>query len=471
MSDEVPIIFPIETTVRELDSRLVLAALHAHKDARVFIAGGPAGQRLIREVSGAVVVGKHMIHPTAAEPRAYFDAKKNGSVVVHLAEEGAIFQGKEADWDWDLDDQLLPKLLDPEDFVCTWGDYQRDYYLSQSPPTPRNIRTTGHPRFDVYKSSLSRLYEDEAAALRARHGDFVIMCSNFSFATDAEGPWNTFSKPLGYDPSNEETLMRFLGRWGHTCKTFPDFVELYHRLARKRRDLTFIVRPHPSDSISYFKYAFGGVPNIKVIQEGSVVPWLLAARVMLHAGCTTAIEAHLVGCPIVNFRPLGNVSHDHFVPNLFGAQCLTMETAMEAIESAASKPREASATPADAIPERAHRIFGNFRLDSIDLFLSVLREAEDLARSRPRPPLNRARLRMNEARAIAVEESKHLVRRAVLRTNYLTAMHERQRFGGFDRAAIRTKLDKLQELTGNALEVQFHSRNVLELSSKNARRN
>src|SRR5260221_13981433 len=99
-----------------------------------------------------------MIPPTAGQPRAYFDAKKNGSVVVHLAEEGAIFQGKEADWDWDLDDQLLPELLASEDFVCTWGDYQRDYYLTKNAPNSKNIRTTGHPRFDVYKSSLRGFY-------------------------------------------------------------------------------------------------------------------------------------------------------------------------------------------------------------------------------------------------------------------------------------------------------------------------
>ena len=83
--------------------------------------------------------------------------------------------------------------------------------------------------------------------------------------------------------------------------------------------------------------------------------------------------------------------------------------------------------------------------------------------------MSRARLKIEEARSVAIEESKHLVRRAVLRKNYLTARHTRQRFGGFDRASIKKKLEKLRELTGNDLDVQFHSRNVIELSSPRPR--
>lgn len=467
MRDEVTTVFGIETTVRELDSRLVLASLHARRGRRVFLVGGQSGQRIVREMKGAVFVGKHIIHPSSTQPRAYFAAKENDFVIVHLAEEGAIFQGSEPDWDWDLDDQLRPKLLDPEDYVCTWGNYQRDYYQRNGAQNPDNFRTTGHPRFDVLKAGLRRLYEDEAAELRQRYGDFVILCSNFSFANDAEGPWNTFSKPFGYEPEDEEQLGRFLGRWSHTCKTFPEFIEVFHKLARRRRDVNFVVRPHPSDNVKFFRHAFAGVPNVHVTQEKSVIPWLMAARCMLHAGCTTAVEAQFLGCPIVNFRPLSGAQYDYFLPNLFGAQASTQDQAIDAIETALSKPREEASKTSAEIPERAHNIFANFRMDSMNEFLGVLREAEALARKRP-GRVDRARIKANELKAIAVEEAKHTVRRAFLRQNYLTAMHNRQRFNGFNREAIARRLAKLRELTGNPLEATYHSKNVLELTSTKA---
>ena len=464
MSQDLAVVFAIETTVRELDSRLVLAALHARRGHRIFIVGGPAGQRMARELEGGVFVGKHVIHPTALNPQAYFAAKRNGFIVVHLAEEGGIFMGNEPDWMWDLDDQLIPSLLAPEDYVCTWGDFQRDYYRSKGAPNPENIRTTGHPRFDMYKTSLRRFYEDEAAALRKQHGNFVLWCSNFGLANDPEGPFNTFSKPLGYDPTDDETRRRFIGRWSHQSRTFAEFIELFHKLSLQRRDVNFIVRPHPSDNVDFFRYAFAGVDNVKVIAQGHVAPWLLAARAMLHDGCTTGLEAHLLGCPIVNFRPLVGTAHDYFLPNLFGTHTNTQAAAIEAVEASLDRPRDAQATGSADLPERAHKIFANFRHDSVDRFFTVLREAEGVARQRPRET-NRRRLVVNEVRAIATEGSKQLLRRAFFRDRYRTALHNRQRFPGFDRAAIGKKLAKLRELTGNPLECRFYSSNILELTS------
>jgi surface carbohydrate biosynthesis protein len=208
MSSDLPIILAVETTVRELDARLVLAALYARKGHRIFVVGGQSGQRVVHEMAGALFVGKHVIHPRAYNPAVYLEAKKNGFVVVHLAEEGGVFMGNESDWTWDLDDQLHPHFLAPEDYVCTWGDFQRDYYRTKDAANPGNIRTTGHPRFDVYKSSLRRFYEDEANALRAKYGNFVILCSNFGLANDPEGHFNTFSQQLGYIPEDDEMRLR-----------------------------------------------------------------------------------------------------------------------------------------------------------------------------------------------------------------------------------------------------------------------
>ena len=176
----------------------------------------------------------------------------------------------------------------------------------------------------------------------------------------------------------------------------------------------------------------------------------------------------MLGCPIVNFRPLAGESYDYFLPNVFGSQCKTQEESIDAIQAILEQPASARSSKSNEdIPERAHQIFANFKKDAMGLVLGVLGEAEQVARGRS-SGTHAARLKLGEARFIAVEESKHLVRRAFFRTRYLTAQHNRQRFGGFDRAAIEKKLAKLRDITGNSLELQVHSRNIIELSSTRA---
>ena len=126
--------------------------------------------------------------------------------------------------------------------------------------------------------------------------------------------WNTFHENMGYHPESDELRLRFIGRWAHQLRGFPLFIELLHKLSIRRRDLNIVIRPHPSDSLEYYQCAFRGVPNVHVIREGTVAPWILASRVMLHDGCTTALAIAQTwrGCPICpGARCRGGVASDY----------------------------------------------------------------------------------------------------------------------------------------------------------------
>ena len=59
-------------------------------------------------------------------------------------------------------------------------------------------------------------------------------------------------------------------------------------------ETNFVVRPHPSDDRQTFVNAFEGLKNVHVISEGSVIPWLIASKFVIHNECTTAIESYLL---------------------------------------------------------------------------------------------------------------------------------------------------------------------------------
>src|SRR5581483_8352036 len=233
-------------------------------------------------------------------------------------------------WRADLAFQLDPAVMSEEDYICTWGDFQRDYYLPAARVSSA-VRTTGHPRFDLYKRRFRGLYDDDVNRLKARYGKFLLFNSNFSTAIDPEGFHNQFSDEAGYSETDPTARLRFIGRWSKFSRTLPEFVYLLHTLAIKRPDVTFVIRPHPSDNIGFWKAAFRGVKNAPVLLEGTVAPWLLASHVMLHDGCTTAVEAAMMGCPIVNFSPVDAPEHEFYVANLFGRRCRTHDEALGAV--------------------------------------------------------------------------------------------------------------------------------------------
>ena len=52
-----------------------------------------------------------------------------------------------------------------------------------------------------------------------------------------------------------------------------------------------------------------------VTNDGAAVPWLLAADVVIHNGCTTGLEAYLLERPVLCFQPITDPEFDLDLPN------------------------------------------------------------------------------------------------------------------------------------------------------------
>lgn len=470
------LLFPIEGMMRELDFRLVLAVKYAEKHHRIFIGQTFSCFRVMDETDGGVFVGKAISAPWPRSPLAPFDKrvgrvsydviKMRGFSVVHLSEEGAIFTGTEASWADVLDFQLDPCIMQAEDFILTWGDWQRDYYRAKSPRVADHIRTTGHPRFDLYAPEYAELFREDAEAIRARFGTFVLVNTNFGLALHPQGPDVLFSAYEGYDPSNPELRERFIAQWSRVNRTMPSFVELVHFLSLRRPDVNIVLRPHPSDDPALYHAAFRGIPNVHVLREGSVVPWLIAASIVVHDGCTTGLESYLLDRPVLNYRPVpGDPTTDHFLANIFGWHATTREEALEIIQTHLEHPdRYRPLPPRDGIPERAHNVFASFRTRGYPLMMETMREAERTMRGGGVGPSVR-RVAAEERAELAVEAAKRVVR-PLFRRQYLSAKQANVVFYGLDRSAIAKRLATVERVVGRKVEMTYHSRNLIELRGR-----
>ena len=79
-------------------------------------------------------------------------------------------------------------------------------------------------------------------------------------------------------------------------------MQLIPVLSKEFGDHTIIVRPHPSENHEPWVEISEDLPNVKVLYEGSINEWALAADVVIFNNCTTGVEAFLLERPVISYR-------------------------------------------------------------------------------------------------------------------------------------------------------------------------
>lgn len=310
MKNKLNILFPIETINRELDFRLFLATLCASRENRIFVGQSGTINRLIPRMKGGIFLGR-TVFTGAPFPYANFSEyvflKKRGFKLIHLSDEGGTYPGGENEWRAGWKVEINPNYLCEDDYICTWGEMQEEFYKSRQPACENNIHSTGHPRFDLYKPKYRAFFEPEANKIREKYGDFVLINTNLTFANDYNGPAQIFSDFYHYFPKDYSARTRVIEGWAYASQVLTSFIKLINRLSHEFPSLKFIIRPHPGEDRSFYETIFKQFDNVLVKHEGSVTPWLQACKLMIHEGCTTGVEAFLSGTPVIIYKTVSTL--------------------------------------------------------------------------------------------------------------------------------------------------------------------
>jgi hypothetical protein len=117
--------------------------------------------------------------------------------------------------------------------------------------------------------------------------------------------------------------------------TFEHFQEMIPALEKALPDSTIVVRPHPVESQEVYRQIAGRCERVHVINEGNVVPWLMACKVLIHNGCTTSVEAFAMGVPAVSYRATTNDDYDYGfyrLPNKLSHQCFDFDELQQTLK-------------------------------------------------------------------------------------------------------------------------------------------
>jgi surface carbohydrate biosynthesis protein len=380
------LLLPVEIQVRELESKLALAIQEAARGRTVWVGQSAILHRLLPFLQPGLYLGKDLTPPFRGPKSFWYPlAKKRGWRVIHLDEEGAVHPGPESEWRRNFDARLDPNWLAPDDWICTWGDLQREHYQAQRRESREQIVTTGHPRFDMAKIGWRGFFESRIRRIQDRFGKFILVNTNYPIPNHHQGPAKVFSEVMGYRKDRPRDRMAYVRQWGAFSRKIAHVVELIHHLTVRFPKMKIVLRPHPSEDENLYKATLGRLDSVSVIREGQVLPWVFAARALIHDGCTTALEAHLAETPVIAYEAEDHPLSAKLLPNALGWHCRDEESVFRALKAVVAGGDHPSRV-APVAGHAASDLLWNLQGRSWDKLADVIeRAAWGLHRKRPPP--------------------------------------------------------------------------------------
>jgi surface carbohydrate biosynthesis protein len=335
----------VEITSRELDSKLLLAIIAASKGHKVIVSH--LTEIILGLKSGALAPG--IFHTTNLAPSAekilrHKNIIKNGSIITSMDEEGGLVDyGYEKFAKVRYSDQTLEQAT----AVFGWGlddvETLKKIYNNYS----KKIYITGSPRADLWKPLF---YKYWGLPKKMPKRPYLLVSSNMYSITRVT-PFHKnfkFLKQSGYFNRDPELFFNQFKITAEDCRKTGAFVEAIMHLAYNSNGYDIVVRPHPTENIEAWKIFLEDIPNVKVIQNQSITPWVNNAFAIMHNGCTTAIEATISHKPVITFIPFKQ-EFSREIPNKLGYRAKTLKELNKTVNflfnNAQSKKQKSNSIP------------------------------------------------------------------------------------------------------------------------------
>ncbi|WP_447971243.1 surface carbohydrate biosynthesis protein [Nitrospira sp. M1] len=326
------LILPIENQVRELDAKLLLACTVAQRGYSVIIGWkSDIEQGIYRFRSGSLYLAKSFAPVNLKMLRIL---KELGHHVIAWDEEGLVHYPPDIYFGRRFTGDILPYV----DRIIAWGEDNAQLLQQYQSPFPLPIHVLGNPRGDLLRSELRPFFESDVKNLVDQYGDYILVNTNFPSVNCFDPTLNTCHEdndaPEGLalgrgSRGMPESFAR--GRYAHVKQLFEKFQELLPFLAETYPTHTIVLRPHPSENQELWKQEVKHYPNIILKATGNVIPWILGSTVLIHNGCTTAVEAFAMDKPVISYEPYRNERYDNHLPTDLSESCTTLEQLNESL--------------------------------------------------------------------------------------------------------------------------------------------
>ncbi len=307
------LIIPVENQVRELDAKLLLACVAAERGFPVIIGSRTYINFAMPTLPRGLFLAKSMRSLSKLMLKLI---RGLGHDIVAWDEESLVRYRSPEYYAWRYSEDTF-KVIDQ---LFAWGADDAEFFTSYPGYSGAPVHVTGNPRIDLLRSEVRGYFAPEVAELKQRYGDFILVNTNFSFVNNFVPALNLIERDAQGQPHVSRTgrgmgVEFASGMAAHQQAIYDHFRALMPKLAGWFPDQRIVLRPHPSENHDVWRQILAGCPQVEVAHQGNVVPWLMAAKVLLHNGCTTAVEASVLDTPAVSYMPVTSETFDYHLPN------------------------------------------------------------------------------------------------------------------------------------------------------------
>lgn len=257
-------------------------------------------------------------------------AKQAGHLVASIEEEVLGLAGEQQ-----IRFYYPPNILSACDLFLVQGQFQAECLARHIPAIADRTVVVGNPRVDLLRAPFTDDFQRHALQLRETHGEFVLLNTNFGAINPAHGDSLTFSKlvfQVGVlNENNPDDRAYFMDRLSWERDNAKAIIEFAHGLADKRPGTRIVLRPHPAESMERWNHYLGPTPPVSLIREGGHLPWMLASEAMVHTGCTTGLEAAILGTPTLSLMVGDNPWHGSAISNIANPTARTVAEALDRV--------------------------------------------------------------------------------------------------------------------------------------------
>jgi surface carbohydrate biosynthesis protein len=317
------LIVPVETQARELDAKLLLAAVGAERGFPVVLGSRAFVHYALHRLPRGVYLAKSM---RALSERVFGICRDLGHEILGFDEEALVHAPPQAYYERRLSAVSVSRV---SHLVC-WGPENAELFAGFPACRGIPVHVTGNPRMDLLRPELRGYFAAEAGRIRAECGDFVLFNSSF-------GGVNSFVPSLretGVEEGVNAPGAFATRRAAHRLVMFRECEAMIPVLAEALGDTVLVIRPHPSERRDTWEALASRHANVRVVGDGNAIPWLMAARVAVHNSCTTGLEGALLDRPVIAFMPVVSELYDDHLPNSLSHPAGSLAELIELVRAA-----------------------------------------------------------------------------------------------------------------------------------------
>jgi surface carbohydrate biosynthesis protein len=341
------IYLPIDVKAREFNAKALLAIHAIASDFNVVIGPKTEVYRISHQLPPGLMLNLGLGADFVPLVKKF---RSEGHLIWTVDEEGLVIHDEEIYFRQRVCDEVA-KLSDT--IIC-WGKVQKNL-IDRTPEAASKTFSLGNPRMDLLTPRLRIALSKESAAIREKHGRFLLFNTNFQMC-------NHFLGENGYINllSSKKVLATYEDRAYNEARISwkarirDEFMALLPQIISQFPELNIVIRPHPSENHKFWSEFALKHDRLTVAFSGSVLPWILASETIIHNCCTTAVEALLLGKVPIAFRPYILAGMEAQITNDASLQAYTSEEAIAAIRLVLTGDRKFDNLPHLPKPDISH---------------------------------------------------------------------------------------------------------------------